>query len=79
MGQSTRELLAATLSELGLAVPTDFVQTMLMSDNYFGVWKFRYDGGYAILQAGGETIEFCDEEGELLKSVALKAEQKAAA
>ena len=59
--KSIHEALAATLSELGLPAPADIIQTMLMKDGYFVGYKFRYDGGSAILQAGGNTIEFFDE------------------
>ena len=29
-------------------------------------WKFRYEGGYAIQQAGSNMIELFDEPGKLL-------------
>ena len=73
------DLMAATLSELGLPAPTNFIQTMLMKDRYFVGWKFHYDGGYAIWLADGSTIEFYDERGKLLKTVALEDERGAAA
>ena len=43
------DILAATLTELGLPAPTNIIQTMLMHDGYFVGWKFRYDGGHAVL------------------------------
>jgi len=46
---------------------------MLMHDGYFVGWKFRYDGGYAILRAGADKIEFYDEQGTPLKTVAQQA------
>jgi hypothetical protein len=79
MDQSIQERLAATLSELGLPAPTNLIQTMLMKDRYFVGWKFRYDSGYAILRAGANTIEFYDEQGTVLKTVALEDEKGAAA
>ena len=63
--------MAATLTELGLPAPTNFIQTMLMKDGYFVGHKLRYDGGYAILRAG--TIEFYDGQGRLLKTDAQGA------
>jgi hypothetical protein len=77
--KSIHEALAATLSELGLPAPADIIQTMLMKDGYFVGYKFRYDGGSAILQAGGNTIEFFDERGRLLKSAAIEGDRGAAA
>jgi len=50
---------------------------MLMHDDYFAGWKFHYNGGYAILHAGG-TIEFYDGKGTLLKAAALGDEKAAA-
>jgi hypothetical protein len=76
---SIHELVAATLSELGLPAPTDIIQTLLTKDGYFVGWKFRYDGGYAIQQAGSNTIEFYDEQGNLLKTVTAEPGQGAAA
>ena len=72
MDQSIQEMVAATLAELGLPAPTNFIQTILMKDGYFVGHKLRYDGGYAILRAGG-TIEFYDEQGRLLKTDAQGA------
>ena len=79
MDQSIQERVAATLSELGLPAPTNIIQTMLMHDGYFVGWKFRYDGGCAVLHAGGNTIEFYYERGTLPKIVALEDERGAAA
>ncbi len=79
MDSSIHDLVAATLAELGLPAPTDFIQTMLMKDRYFVGWKFRYDGGYAVLRAGANTIEFYNEDGTLLKSVGLEAGKGVAA
>jgi hypothetical protein len=78
MNDSIPDLVAATLTELGLPAPTNLIQTMLMKDGYFAGWKLCYDGGYAILHTGDDTIEFYDEQGTLLKTVALGAEREAA-
>ena len=52
---------------------------MLMHDGYFVGWKFRYDGGYAVLHKGGNTIEFYDWQETLLKTVAVEVGTVAAA
>ena len=78
MDHSLREKAAATLSELGLPIPSNVIQTMLMHDGYFVGWKVRYDGGYAILNTSGNTFAFYDEQGSLLKEVALATERQAA-
>ena len=79
MDTSIQDLVAATLAELGLPAPTNIIQTMLMHDGYFVGWKFRYDGGYGVLHAGGNTIEVYDEQGTLLKTVALEDKRGEAA
>jgi hypothetical protein len=76
---SIHELLAATLTELGLPAATNVIQTMLLHDGYFVGHKFRYDGGYAIMRAGGGTIDLYDEQGTLLRAVAVETEKGAAA
>lgn len=73
------DLVRTTLSELGLTAPANIVQTMLLKGGYFVGYKFRYDGGYAILQAGGSTIEFHDDRGKLLKTAAIEGDRGAAA
>jgi hypothetical protein len=67
------------LTGLEMPAPTDIIQTMLMKDGYFVGYKFRYDGGHAILQASGNVIEFYDERGKLLKPAAVEGDQGAAA
>jgi hypothetical protein len=77
MDLSIHDLVAATLVELGLPAPTNFIQTMLMRDRYFAGWKFRYDGGFAVLNEN--TLELCDEQGTVLKTVGLEDGKGAAA
>jgi hypothetical protein len=79
MDSSIHGLVAATLAKLGLSAPTNIIQTMLMKDRFFAGWKLRYDGGCAVLRAGANMIELYDEQGMLLKSVALEAEKGVAA
>jgi hypothetical protein len=79
MNESVQERVSAMLAELGLPAPTNFIQTMLMKARYFVGWKFRYDGGHAIARAKGDTIELYDEQGKLLKTVALGDDKGAAA
>jgi hypothetical protein len=78
MNKSIHELLTATLAELGLPAPAEIIQTMLLKDGYFVGWKLRYDGGCAVLHANGGTIELYDDQGRLLKTVAVGTEQEAA-
>ena len=79
MSKSIGEVVAATLNDLGLPVPADIIKTVLLKDRYFVGYKYRYDGGYAIVQAGCDTIEFYAEDGKLLTSAAIEADKRAAA
>jgi hypothetical protein len=78
MDESTLQLVAAALADLGQPTPTNLIQTMLMKDGYFVGWKFRYDGGYAILNVSGNSVELFDEQGKLLKAVMVETERTAA-
>lgn len=69
---SIHEIVSGTLAKLGFPAPVTAIQTMLMKDGYFIGHKLRYDGGHAIYLAGGNTIEFYDEQGELLTTVPLE-------
>ena len=79
MDKSILNLVAATLSELGLSAPTGIIPTMLMRDGHFVGHKLRYDGGWAILWAASDAIEFYDEDEKLLKTISIETERGAAA
>jgi hypothetical protein len=79
LSASMHDLVAATLTELGVIAPSPMIQTILMHDGYFVGHKLRYDGGHAIWLADGRTIEFYDENGELLKTLVFDAGRGAAA
>ena len=76
---SMRDLVAATLTELGLPAPESLIQTLLLQDGYFVGYKFRYEGGYAILRADRDKLAFYDDDGTLLKTVPVSIDQGAAA
>lgn len=78
MDQSIHETVAAAVADLGLPAPASFIQTMLLKDGYFVGWKLRYDGGHALLHSSGNTLELFDDEGTLMKTTVLNAEQKVA-
>jgi hypothetical protein len=79
LSASIRNLVAAALAKLGMPAPSNAIPTVLIRDGYFVGHKLRYDGGYAIWQVGGNTIELYDEQGKLLKIVAVKSGKGAAA
>ena len=71
-------LLAKTFAELGATSPV--IRTVLLKDRYLVGQRFRCEGFQAVLLAGGSVVEFYDEGGTLMKTVALEAtEEKKAA
>jgi hypothetical protein len=65
-------LVAETFSELGMPPPIDMWETLLIMDGCFIGHKFHCDGGYALWGAGWNSVEFYDQNGKLLKMVAVK-------
>jgi hypothetical protein len=51
---------------------------MLIRDCHFAGFKFRYDGGYDILLAGGNTLDFYDDQDNLIKTAAVEEKKGAA-
>ena len=66
MAVSIQELVAETLTGLGLPTPNNVIRTMLMKDRYFVGQKLRYDGGYAILKAGAIATECVPEPSAIV-------------
>ncbi|MEN6367763.1 MAG: hypothetical protein ABFC88_13205 [Thermoguttaceae bacterium] len=73
------EILTTTLNGLGQPAPDYILQTLLLKDGHFIGHKYRYDGGYAILPADSNTIEFFDQNRELLTTATTEASNEAAA
>lgn len=69
---------AAVLKELGL-YPSASLRTVLIRDGYFAGEKYRFDGGWATWAAGKNVIEVYDDNGKLLKTVAVEATEKGSA
>jgi hypothetical protein len=79
MDRSTQKRVAASLGALGLPIPPNIIQTMLMHDGYFVGWKVRCDGGDAILHSGDGAVEFYDDQGRSLRTITLESQQDKAA
>jgi len=79
MNKSIVELMVAALTELGRPAPSDIIQSMLIRDSRFAGFKFCYTGGFAVLMAGGHTLELYDDQNELLKTVTTSTDRGAAA
>jgi hypothetical protein len=76
MNETMSDLVAATLTEMGLPVQTRMMLTMLVRDCRFAGHKFSYDRGYAILPPGGDVLELYDDWGKLLKTIVVEAESE---
>lgn len=78
MDHSLRETVAEAVASLSLPPPASFIQTMLMKDGFFVGWKFRYDGGHALLHVNDNTLELFDQQGTMVKTVTIETKQEAA-
>jgi len=72
------ELVLSLVNELGLPDPGIPSRKFLLRDRLFVGEKYRFNGGYAVWLAEKETVEVFDEAGNLLKTVGIAAEKKAA-
>ena len=66
------DLVATTFSKLGMPHPIEVCETLLVKEGFFIGHKFRCAGGYALWGAGWNSVEFYDENGKLLKLIAVK-------
>ncbi len=74
MNQPIQELVTATLKEMGLGVaPSTLLHTFALAEGRVIAEKFRYDGGYAVWAVGRGSVNFYDEDGTPLRSVAVAA------
>ena len=76
MNESMSDFVAATLTKLGLPIQTCIMLTMLVRDRRFAGYRFSYDGGCAVLRAGGNTLDLYDNWGKLLRTVSLGTENE---
>jgi hypothetical protein len=70
---SIHDLVVAALSDMGVPSPDSVIETLRVEDGCFVGHFFRYDGGYATQWLGSPTVEFYDEDGNLLKVVGTTA------
>jgi hypothetical protein len=72
MNESVQDAVAAILKRMGLCpAQGTLLSTFALSEGHLVAQKFFYRGGYAVWVAGRETVSFYDEDGGLLRSVAL--------
>ena len=72
MTESVQVVIIASLKEMGLgSAPGALPCTLALSEGRLVARKVFYEGGYAVWVAECEMINFYDEAGKLLKTVAL--------
>jgi hypothetical protein len=74
------EQITDILAEMGVcSPPAPLIRTVLINNGYFVGHKFRYEGGWATWLAQTGQIEVYDDDGKLLKTVALEATENGSA
>jgi hypothetical protein len=76
---SVHNLILETLVSLGMSRSAGVTRTFLIKDRCFIGYKYHYDGGYAIWPTGAGAVEFYDDDGQLVKMVAVDATRSGAA
>jgi hypothetical protein len=74
------DLVTKGFAELGGADPKGINRSLLLRGSCYAGQVFRWDGWRAVWLIGGETVEFYDAAGKLVRSASLAAqgERKAA-
>ena len=76
----TQQALHVGLSELGMPDLASHRMTLLIRDGYYVGRRFTFDGVQVVWLTAEKVVRFYDENGQVLKSVAVETvqEQKAA-
>ncbi len=74
--EQIQQALQAGLSELGTPDLISHGTTLLVRDRYYVGRRFVFDGVQAVFVFAEKVVHFYDDNGELLKSVAVGAAQK---
>lgn len=73
MSQSIQELVTASLKDMGLCIaPGTLLHTFALVEGRRVAEKFCYDGGHAVWIVGRGSVDFCDEDGNPLRSVGIE-------
>jgi hypothetical protein len=68
-------LTSAGFAELGLPDPNRLHRTFLLRDMQYAGQRFDCDGWQAIWLLGSDSIDFYDEEGNLVKTLPLDGDK----
>ena len=72
MHESVENTVIVSLAQMGVCpTPSTLLRTYALCEGHVVAQKFFYDGGYAVWVADGGSISFYDNDGGLLRSVAL--------
>lgn len=69
---SIHDFVKNALPTMGIPAPASLACTLLLQEGRLFAQKYRYEGGYAVWLAGSGAVEFFDQDGTLLRSVAVE-------
>ena len=69
---SVYDIVKDALTEMGLLNSSPLVRTILLRDRCFVGEKYRFQGGSAVCLAGKDVVEVYDQDGNLLKTIAVE-------
>ncbi len=72
--EAVYELVVRGFTDLGASDPRCISRSLLLQDMHYAGQTFRCDGWRAVWLVGGETVEFYDTTGNLVKSLSLVTE-----
>ncbi len=70
--QTVRQLVLATLAQLGLSQAMPYGEIVLLRDRQYAGRRFNYEGVQAVWSIAKGTIEFVGEDGQLLQTVQVE-------
>jgi len=71
-----QDLVKHALNEMGIPTPSTLMHVLALREGRLVAEKFHYDRGYAIWAVGSDVVEFYDQDGKLLKTVAIALAEK---
>lgn len=73
--EALQDLMVAGFAELGLSAPDRLHRTFLLRNMAYAGQRFCCGGWQAVWLLGGDSVDFYDEEGSLVKTLPLTGEE----
>ncbi|MHB1036285.1 MAG: hypothetical protein ACYC35_17625 [Pirellulales bacterium] len=77
--QTVRQLVLATLAQLGLSQAMPYGEIILLRDRQYAGRRFDFEGVQAVWSIPKGTVEFFAEDGRLLQTVQVEGQDGASA